>query len=174
MRERFRTGVADTVLCLIVVALLVEFWVTRSSGSPSTVELAAFSSACGVALVVMLVARMAARHARATQAERDRVAAEAREAAFAAEVEARAEAVRAAHVAVKGAVNEIIVEIVAAQQAIVRTAYPDDILVRLHAAEDNAHGSLDVIEQAAGALDQSAGADAPDIAVPAQPSALVA
>ena len=98
MRERLRTGVADALLCLIVVALVVELWITRSSGSRSTVELAAFSGACAVALLVMLLARMAARRARADAAEADRVAAAARESAFEAQVAARAEAVRAAHV----------------------------------------------------------------------------
>ena len=148
MRERLRTGVADALLCLIVVALVVELWITRSSGSRSTVELAAFSGACAVVLLVMLLARMAARHARAAAARADRVAAAAREAAFEAQVAARAESVRAAHVSVQDAVNEIIVEIVAAQQAIVREAYPDDILLRLRAAEDNAHASLEILGHA--------------------------
>jgi hypothetical protein len=41
-----------------------------------------------------------------------------------------------------GAVNATIVEIVAAQQAVVRAAHPDDVLHRLTAAEDSAHAAL--------------------------------
>jgi hypothetical protein len=39
-------------------------------------------------------------------------------------------------------INATIVEIVAAQQAVVRAAHPDDILLRLTAAEDSAHTAL--------------------------------
>ncbi|HEY1488280.1 MAG TPA: hypothetical protein VGF84_19385, partial [Micromonosporaceae bacterium] len=39
-------------------------------------------------------------------------------------------------------INATIVEIVAAQQAVVRAAHPDDVLLRLTAAEDRAHTTL--------------------------------
>jgi hypothetical protein len=44
--------------------------------------------------------------------------------------------------AVTAALNEVIVEAVAAQQAIVRSAHADDVLLRLRRAEDGAHAAL--------------------------------
>lgn len=44
--------------------------------------------------------------------------------------------------AVATGLNDVIVETVAAQQAIVREAHADDILLRLRRAEDGAHGAL--------------------------------
>jgi signal transduction histidine kinase len=44
--------------------------------------------------------------------------------------------------AVIAGLNEVIVEAVAAQQAVVRAAHPDDVLMRLRRAEDGAHAAL--------------------------------
>ena len=55
---------------------------------------------------------------------------------------ARTEALDALRASMAGAINATIVEIVAAQQAVVRAAHPDDILLRLTAAEDQAHTAL--------------------------------
>ncbi|HEY2794112.1 MAG TPA: hypothetical protein VGJ28_17235 [Micromonosporaceae bacterium] len=56
--------------------------------------------------------------------------------------QARAEALAAVQNDLTGELNGTIVEIVAAQQAVVRAAHPDDVLLRLTAAEDSAHSSL--------------------------------
>jgi hypothetical protein len=44
--------------------------------------------------------------------------------------------------AVATGLNDVIVETVAAQQAIVREAHADDVLLRLRRAEDGAHAAL--------------------------------
>src|SRR5215831_7507949 len=44
--------------------------------------------------------------------------------------------------AVTAELNEVIVESVAAQQAVVRAAHPDDVLLRLRRAEEGAHAAL--------------------------------
>lgn len=163
MRERFRTATADALLCLMVIALQAELWLTRSAGSSrTTVELTAFSAVCAIALIAMVWARAGARRARVIAANADR----AREAAHIAELASLGAVVRAKHAAVADSVNEAIVEIVAAQQAIVRAAYPDDILVRLRAAEDNAHTSMEDLRRIGDEL-MSAGTGPIDESTPA-------
>ncbi len=80
---------------------------------------------------------MVGRRARARLAE----AAEAQAEAERAESE-RAETVRRLREALAAEINDSIVHTIGAAQAVVRGAHPDDVLTRLHAAEDSAREAL--------------------------------
>ena len=60
---------------------------------------------------------------------------------------ARAEALGAAQKSMAEEINAAIVEIVAARQAVVRAAHPDDVLLRLTAAEDQAYAALQSVPE---------------------------
>jgi acyl-CoA reductase-like NAD-dependent aldehyde dehydrogenase len=138
MRERFRVTAAEALVCLVVIVLQTELWLTRRPGA--TTEITGLTVGCALLLVVgIAVARLGTRRAHAAQALADAATEEER----AVDAAQRARVLRERHDAMAEAVNSVIVEIVAAQQAVVRSAYPDDILTRLRAAEDHAHGSLE-------------------------------
>jgi hypothetical protein len=143
MRKRFLEGTAETVIGLAILGLAGWTWRDASGRQ---------QAAIGALAVAMLAARyLTYRARRATKAQAAAaILAEETAAAERATIAAnRARALRARAATATEAVNAAIVEIVATQQALVRQAHPDDILVRMRAAEDAAYSSLDDIRRIA-------------------------
>jgi hypothetical protein len=142
MREGFRTYLADAWLWLVSLGAVYEVW----QGPVLAKAVSATWLAIGPALVSVRRRRERVRAARAVQ----------QDAVLAAEADAEAARVAAAWRArsladardvIAARITTTIVEVVAAQQALVRSAHPDDILIRLTAADDAAHAALTTLDQ---------------------------
>ena len=129
MREQFRPTAIDVTFLVLGLLAIADIWVDVAGSKVTATVLT-------VALVVLRQWTAAKSARRAHAAEN---AAELEHARAAGEVRA----------AVEAGINSTIVEVVAAQQAVVRSAYADDILTRLSAADESAHaalGSLDLLK----------------------------
>jgi hypothetical protein len=143
MRKRFLEYAAETVIGLAILALAGWTWRDASVRQQAAV---------GALVAAVIVARFMtyrARHATKARAAAAVLADESAAAERATIAAARARALRARAATATEAVNAAIVEIVATQQALVRQAHPDDILIRMRAAEDAAYSSLDDIRSIA-------------------------
>jgi signal transduction histidine kinase len=148
------------VLTYTVGALAIaDQWLDVASGSPKVVVTTA------VAALMVLVALTQLRIA--SSAARTRVRTREAEEAAASE---RARVAAEIHATIHECIHAIVVEVVAAQQAVVRGAYGDDILTRLNSADESAHtalGSLDrLLEVSEPAADPAKTAEAESRPVP--------
>ena len=125
---RPRPSLIDTLLYLIGLLIVADVWL-----DPPAARIIA------TVLVLFLLFLVAMKQRRVVAEQRS--AHDAEEAATA----TRAENDAKARVVVTEAIHAIVVEVVAAQQAVVRGAFADDILTRLTAADDNAHTALETL-----------------------------
>jgi hypothetical protein len=131
MRKDWRNYIAPFTLGLTEVALIVfACFIYRPAGHLYVAILLAFLIIIAANWNLLRLRRMV------TSAKTD--------AATAAEIAelAHTQALDAIRESMAASINATIVEIVAAQQAVVRAAHPDDILLRLTSAEDSAHAAL--------------------------------
>jgi hypothetical protein len=116
-----------TIGALVIADQWLDRWIDRdATAAKVAVTVAVGASVLLTAATHMTAARAAASAAAAEEsaaAERARVAAEVR-------------------ATIAGNIHAIVVEVVAAHQAVVRNAYSDDILTRLTSADDSAHAAL--------------------------------
>ncbi len=120
------------VLTYVVGALAIaDQWLDLASGSSKVVVTSAF------AVVMLLIALVQWRTASSAARARIRI----READETAANE-RARVAADLHATITERIHAIVVEVVAAQQAVVRGAYGDDILTRLSGADESAHAAL--------------------------------
>jgi len=122
MREQFRPTAIDVTFLVLGLLVIADIWVDLDGSKVTATVLT-------VALVV-LRQWTAAKSARRTQAAESAAALE------------HARAAGEVRAVIEAGINSTIVEVVAAQQAVVRSAYADDILTRLNAADESAHAAL--------------------------------
>jgi hypothetical protein len=140
-------GVASSIVEAIVALAVLAFagYELRDDSVPRQIAAAALVA---VLIVVRIRAAFVTRSARARVTAS--LAADEADAAERATIAAeRARMLRARAATATDAVNAAIVEIVAAEQAVVRQAHPDDVLMRMRGAEDGAYAALDDIRRIA-------------------------
>ena len=136
MRSAARAYAIDIVVWLVVAAAIAAIWVVRAAPIDAVVAVSA------VAAVVATLRQHAMQRLRREAAQ----AAVVRRAAEQAADAARAAETTALRSALVAEVNAIIVEVVAVGQGVVRAAHPDDVLLRVNAADDAAHALLDRVQ----------------------------
>lgn len=142
MRERFRSHGFEFFAALIVLVALWQVWVER----PTWKAVAVAVAICGLAGLIVHhhdQLRAARRRSDAAVANAEETA---REAALAVTL-AGESALAAAQETIANGLNATIVEVVAARQAVVRQAHPDDVMLRLTAAEDNAYEAITALDR---------------------------
>jgi signal transduction histidine kinase len=128
MRAQLRHPTVLFALGYLLGALVIaDQWLGLGSGSTKITVTVAISVLLILAALIQWLAVSARSRADAAAAaaatERSRIAAE-------------------IHATITERIHAVVVEVVAAQQAVVRAAFVDDILTRLSAADDNAHAAL--------------------------------
>jgi Tfp pilus assembly protein FimT len=129
MRAQLRSPTVLYALGYVIAALVIaDQWLSLGSADTTRITV---TVAIVALLVLVALTQWSAAIARRRLAD-DAAAAAVEQARVAAEV----------HASITESIHTIVVEVVAAQQAVVRGAYGDDILTRLTGADDNAHDAL--------------------------------